>query len=112
MVQNVFNLSLPAGEDDLFDLIQELEPLKHRWRSIGLGLRLRSSTLAAIETTHRMDLHRCLEEMLGCWIRKEYDAVRFGPPNWSQIVFAVGIHIGGSNASLAEKISSNHSESN
>ncbi len=99
-----------SDEDDIFDIIQELEPLKFRWRSIGLGLRLKSSQLSAIEASHKHDMPGCVEEMVNCWLRKEFDTNKYGPPNWSQLVFAVGVPAGGSNPGVAQKLARKHSK--
>ncbi len=104
-------LALPlSDEDDLFDIIREVEPVKHHWRRIGLGLRLRPPKLSEIEATYKQDVLACLVEVLSSWLRKEYNWNRFGRPNWSQIVFVVGVSSAGSNPALAEKIAENHSE--
>ena len=99
-----------TGEDDHFDIMLELEPVKVKWRQIGLGLRIRSSKLAEIGVTHKDDIPACLEEMINCWLRMEYKTGKYGPPTWSQLVFAVGSPMAGSSPSCALSIATNHSK--
>ena len=53
-----------------------------KWKAIGVYLRI--SDLASIETKHHSDPHLCLIEMLDTWLKRVDPS-----PSWSAIIEAV-----------------------
>ena len=92
-----------AGIDDLFDMSSMLEPVTHKWKSIGQALRLNPSKLKKIEKENS-DLADCMSEVLILWLDKAYNTKKFGEPSWELLVTAVAHPRGGNNPALAEKM--------
>ena len=68
---------------DLKDLMTALyRNVADKWKTIGVYLKI--SDLASIETRHHSDPHLCLLEMLDAWL-KRVDPL----PTWSAIIEAV-----------------------
>ena len=61
-------------------LYQKLFCVQHCWYSIGLGLGLLPSSLAAIEHKHGRDCERCIAELCEKWMNLKPSA------NWEDIV--------------------------
>ena len=78
--------------------------MAHRWKNIGLALRLDLSLLERIRQKNRDDAEACLLDVLAEWLKKAYNTARFGDPSWKLLVEAVAHPAGGNNCSLAEHI--------
>ena len=81
--------------------------MAHRWKDIGLALRLHPDTLKTIKSDCQ-DSKSCLCEVLTEWLKKLYDTNRFGQPSWRLLVAAVGHPSGGNDRALAEQIAKRH----
>ena len=77
--------------------------MAHRWKHIGLALRLDPDQLSTIEFDHRTVCY-CFTEVLRLWLQMAYNFERFGEPSWTLLVEAVGHPAGGNDRALAEKI--------
>ena len=94
--------------DDVFDVKNELITVAARWMDIGTALRLKSDTLDNIETRCGNVPHRCLDLMVREWLKRNYNAKKFGEPTWQKLVKAVNSPAGGANTALARDIASRH----
>ena len=65
------------------DLVEGLHPVRAKWRSLGIALKMTKNDLDAIENTVKGDVERALQDMLGQWLRS--DEVR----TWQQIIEAL-----------------------
>ena len=101
-------VAVAADIDDLFDVLCELDEVAHRWRQLGLALRLKPSTLAKIKKEQREDVSCCLSEVVTEWLKQSYNTERFGLPSWQMLVQAVAHPNGGNNHALAQKIAAIH----
>ena len=104
-----FHHSLPTGEDDFFDLLEELRPAFAGWKAIGEGLRLSLGALDEIEAAYNRNPRDCMSAMLKHWLRRNYSTERFGEPTWRAVVKVVGNSAAGSNCALALSIAGKHS---
>ena len=89
----------------MFDIKRDLTPLAAKWKEIGIALRLRCGELDKIESG-RPD--RCLLYVIGSWLKKNYNATKFGPPTWRWLVEIVADPAGGNDTALADKIARKH----
>ena len=96
-----------SGIDDLYDIKRELSNVAHKWKDIGLALRLHPDKLETIEADCH-DSKSCLRKTLTEWLKKSYNTTRFGPPSWTLLVAAVADDGGGNDRALAEKIARKH----
>ena len=79
--------------------------MAHKWKALGLALRLHPDTLSRIEADRRIyGVESCLEETLSEWLKESYDSARHGQPSWQLLVPAVANPAGGNNRALAEQI--------
>ena len=97
-------LSLSVDIDDLFTVSSELLPVAHKWKRIGLALRLDLSSLERIRHRNHVDVEDYLSDVLAEWLKKAYNTVRFGDPSWKLLVEAVAHPAGGNDCALAETI--------
>ena len=97
-----------TGIDDLFDVVSELQPVRARWKHIGLALRLSPHQLKMIEFENRGGIEDGLTEVLTRWLVQDYDTMRFGEPSWELLAQAVGHPAGGNNAALSDSIRQRH----
>ena len=81
--------------------------MAHKWKGLGLALRLRPPVLNKIEAD-RQDSESRLMQVLTEWLQQTYDTDRFGPPSWRQLVTAVAHTAGGNNRALAQQIAHRH----
>ena len=107
-VITLFCLAVYSDFDDLFDVRQELITVCARWKSIGIALRLKPSTLDSIQARNSGDLAACSTSMLIQWLTKNYHVERFGEPTWQRLVEAVAHPAGGENMALAREIARRH----
>ena len=86
----------------------ELIPVTATWKSIGAALRLKASTLNAIESSSSGDHSACLASVVEEWLKRNYNVMRFGEPTWQRLVEAVAHPAGGANPGLARDIARRH----
>jgi len=96
---------LPTDEDDLYDISKDLTSLAAKWKEIGIALRLRCGVLDKIDSG-RPD--RCLSYVIENWLKKNYNATKFGPPTWRWLVEIVADPAGGNDRALADEIAKKH----
>ena len=101
-------VAVAADIDDLFDVLCELDEVAHRWRQLGLALRLKPHTLSRIEKERQNDVRTFLLEVVTEWLNQSYNTERFGLPTWKMLVQAVAHPNGGNNHALAQKIAAIH----
>ena len=87
--------------DDYYDVYDKVKPLSARWKPIAISLRLRINTIDTIETNYRGDALSCLQKVLGCWLRKDYNYNKYGVPCWRMVCVAVNE---GGDPALADQI--------
>ena len=90
--------------DYLFTVYYELLDVAHKWKGIGLALRLKPSILDKIHHKGHVDIENYLSDVLTEWLKKAYNTTRFGDPSWKLLVEAVAHPAGGNDRALAEKI--------
>ena len=93
-----------TGIDDLFIVSSELLPVAHRWKSIGLALKLDPNLLERIKAKRNINVDENLSDTLTEWLQKAYNTTRFGDPSWKLLVKAVAHPAGGNNPALAQQI--------
>ena len=106
MTHNVY-----AGEDELFDVIEEVIWIKSAFFGLGRALRLSIDELKEIRKTYSesdSDAELALNDVLVLWLRGKYNVQKFGPPTWRMLVKAVDSTSGGNDHNLAKKIASSH----
>ena len=82
--------------------------MAHRWKRIGLALRLDPSLLDRIRAKNHVDVDEYLSDVLAEWLKKAYNTSRFGDPSWNLLVDAVAHPAGGNNRALAEHIATKY----
>ena len=70
-------------------------------------MRLRCGELDKIESGHGRPT-RCLSYVIESWLKKNYNATKFGPPTWRWLVEIVADPAGGNDTALADKIAGKH----
>ena len=90
--------------DDLFTVYAELIEVAHKWKRIGLALRLSLNLLDKIQCENHGDTENCLRDVLTQWLKKAYNTSVFGDPSWKLLVGAVAHRAGGNDCALADKI--------
>ena len=108
MVCVINHTLLYSGEDDLLDIVEEVNDLAPRWKSLGLALRLKPAKLGTISFKNHTDPTECLNDMLLAWLQQRYDFKRFGPPSWRMLCQAISNAAGGNNPALARSIAEHH----
>ena len=91
------------GQDDLFDLLEQMLPLSAKWKAIGVGLRLPLDGLEAIEFGYGSPME-CMTGVLTLWLRMKYNVERFGLPSWRMVLNVVAHPAAGDNPDLALEI--------
>ena len=87
----------------------ELLPVAHKWKNIGLALKLDPNLLERIQSRNHRDVLNYLSDILTEWLQKAYNTTRFGDPSWKLLVEAVAHRAGGNNPALAQDISLKYS---
>ena len=95
-----------AGIDDFYDIYEKVEQLSACWKKISISLRLKINTINKIEVDCRGDTVTCLQKVLECWLRKDYDYERYGIPCWRRV--CVAVKEGGGDPALADEIAREH----
>ena len=98
-----------VGQDDRFDILEEIMPLAGSWKAIGTGLRIDPGRLETIQENNSGKAKECLSEMLTCWLNRNYNVERFGEPTWRAVVKVVAHPAAGDNHALALSIAGKHS---
>ena len=70
-------------------MIEELDDVAHRWKSLGAALRLCHPVLLRIEKEQREDAQSFLSDMVTEWLNQSYNTDRLGLPSWEMLVNAV-----------------------
>ena len=92
-----------VGINDLNIVFKEVKSISPKWIQFAQSLQIKQSTIDIIETNHRGDCVRCLNEVLKNWLRWEnYDCMRYGVPCWRLVCEAV--REGGDDPALADEI--------
>ncbi|XP_019858946.1 PREDICTED: ankyrin-1-like [Amphimedon queenslandica] len=68
---NVCNKELSIK--DFYPVYDKVKPLSSRWKSIAISFRLRIDTIRTIKANYPGDAVSCLQEVLECWLKKDYD---------------------------------------
>ena len=96
------------GVDDLVDVVDAVNDLASKWRSLGLALRLKAAELDTISSKNHTDPTECLTDMLLAWLQQRYDTKKFGSPSWRMLCQAIFKSPGGNNPALARSIAEHH----
>ncbi|CAI8021386.1 hypothetical protein GBAR_LOCUS12695 [Geodia barretti] len=97
----------PLGIKDLFSVCSELVGVAHKWKKVGLALRLHPDLLDRIEAK-KNDVEDNLSDTLKEWLKKSYDTESFGDPSWKLLVDAVAHRAGGKDRALAMEIAAKY----
>ena len=97
-----------TGEDDFFDVYEEVVSIEDCFYKLGVALRLRPSDLNDIHSSYHQSPGRALTEVLQLWLQGKYNVEKHGPPTWRRLVEAVNSRTVGNNSDLAKQIASNH----
>ena len=95
-----------AGIDEFYDIYEKVEQLSACWKQIAISLRLKINTINKIEADCRGNTVTCLQKVLECWLRKDYDYERYGIPCWRRV--CVAVKEGGGDPALADEIAREH----
>ena len=79
----------------------------HKWKKVGLALRLDPDLLDRIEA-EKNDVEDNLSDTLKEWLKKSYDTESFGDPSWKLLVDAVAHPFGGKDRALAMEIAAKY----
>ena len=96
-----------AGIKDLFSVCSELVGVAHKWKKVGLALRLDPNLLRRIEAK-KNDVEDNLSDVLEEWLKKSYDTESFGDPSWKLLVDAVAHPFGGEDRALPMEIAAKY----
>ena len=96
-----------AGISNLFTVCSELVPVAHKWKKIGLALRLDPNLLNRIEAKTN-DTEDNLSDVVEEWLKKSYNTESFGDPSWKLLVDAVAHPFGGKDRALALQIAAKY----
>ena len=96
-----------AGIKDLFSVCSELVGVAHKWKKVGLALRLDPDLLDRIEAEKNKAVENS-SDMLKEWLKKSYDTESFGDPSWKLLVDAVAHPVGGEDRALAMEIAAKY----
>ena len=58
-------------ESDLKTLLTSLDPVRAKWKALGIALKMTAYDLDAIEANTRGSVERALQEMLAQWLKSE-----------------------------------------
>ena len=79
--------------------------MKDKWLEIGLFLGISFGDLQNLKTkSDDVQVH----DMVGCWMKWNYEYDIFGKPSWKTLVRAIGAPAGGNAWKAANKIADNH----
>uniref|UniRef100_A0A1X7SWF8 Death domain-containing protein n=1 Tax=Amphimedon queenslandica TaxID=400682 RepID=A0A1X7SWF8_AMPQE len=66
------------GIDDFYDVYDKIESLSAHWKQIAISLHIKMDTISKIRANANGDTTACLQEVLECWLKKDYDYERCG----------------------------------
>lgn len=95
---------MELSERDLFDVHEELHPIRAKWYFVGLALKVPVHELEAIKekfADHQVDQRLC--EVLTFWLRNSLDP----RPSWSDVIRALRSRTVGSKR-LANELEAKH----
>ena len=81
--------------------------MAHKWKKIGLALRLDPNLLNRIEA-RKNDTEENLSDVVEEWLKMSYDTEKFGDPSWKLLVDAVAHPFGGKDRALALQIAAKY----
>ena len=90
--------------DDLGDVFDYVETLSAQWKVLATKLRIKLHTVEVIQKNNPGDVMTCLNEILGQWLKLNYDYQKHGRPSWQTLAKSVQ----SLNQGLFEKIARNH----
>ena len=105
-ILNYHSLSY-AGITDLFKVCSELVGVAHKWKKVGLALRLDPNLLDQIEAK-KNEVEENLSDTLKEWLKKSYNTESYGDPSWKLLVDAVAHPVGGKDRALALQIAAKY----
>uniref|UniRef100_A0A1X7SW87 Death domain-containing protein n=1 Tax=Amphimedon queenslandica TaxID=400682 RepID=A0A1X7SW87_AMPQE len=94
------------GIDDFYDVYDKIKPLSAHWKQIAISFRLRINTINTIEAKHNGKVINCLQEVLQCWLKKDYAYERHGVPCWRRV--CVAVKEGADDPALADEMAQEH----
>ena len=77
--------------------------MAHKWKKVGLALRLDPNLLDQIEAK-KNEVEENLSDTLKEWLKKSYNTESYGDPSWKLLVDAVAHPFGGKDRALALQI--------
>ena len=77
-----------VDQEDHGDVLDSVESLTAQWRRLSSKLRLKESSLEAIERNNR-DVGTCLSQALTEWLKRNYNHIEHGRPSWRRLAQAV-----------------------
>ena len=89
-------------------IMEELMPVKTRYKTFGIILGLSYTELEAIQRACMFNIEDGLSMVVITWLRQKYNIIKFGPPTWRRIVEAIDNEAGGNNHLLAKQIAERH----
>ena len=98
-----------AGEDDVYDVNDEVFSISRKWMYLARWFKLPHSTVSRIGRKHDCNPDNCLFDVLQEWLGTAKDDQRHGHPSWQVLVKAVAHPAGGNNRALAEAIAQKYS---
>ena len=104
------SLSNYLGDDDFFDILDELKSIQEQCFNIGTRLKLKPNIIEGIRKD-KLDHAESLSKVVDNWlIKKNYKVERFGEPCWKTLVEAVENSGGGNHKALAIEIAKRHQQ--
>ena len=98
------------GDDDYFDVLDELRDVQEQCFKIGTRLKLMPNIIEGIRK-EKLDHAESLSKVVENWlIKKNYNVQRFGVPCWKTLVEAVQNPGGGNHKGLAIEIAKKHQQ--
>ena len=102
-------LHTPTGEDDVYEVYEEVHTIAGNWRQIAVGLRLPLRMKSVFAEMHSNNPKDCLLAVLEEWLKGNHNVEKYGHPSWRALVKAVADPTGGANPALAHSIAAKHS---
>ena len=81
--------------------------MAHKWKKVGLALRLDPNLLDQIEAK-KNEVEENLSDTLKEWLKKSYNTESYGDPSWKLLVDAVAHPFGGKDRALALQIAAKY----